>query len=116
MDTSYVAVGTTMCMITDSLTYSSQEKHRRSGAPVPLLCPGDPCAPARASRPCRDVGRRGRLYRWPATMNKSAATAILHGLARRTAPQTQPPRIGSRSSRWPAEESPAGGANCYGTA
>ena len=44
----------------------------------------------------RDEGRR------------PAATAILHGLARGTAPQTQPPRSGSRASRWPAQESPAG--------
>ncbi len=34
------------------------------------------------------------------------ATAILHGLARRTAPQTQPPRSGSRASRGAAEERP----------
>ena len=37
-----------------------------------------------------------------------AATAILHGLARRTAPQTQPPATRSRASRWAAQESPAG--------
>ncbi len=37
------------------------------------------------------------------------ATSYLHGLARRTAPQPQPPRSGSCASRWPAQESPAGG-------
>jgi hypothetical protein len=36
MDTSYVAVGTVIYMITDSLTYRPQEKPRRSGAP--LVC------------------------------------------------------------------------------
>ena len=36
MDTSYVAVGTVMYMITDSLTCRPQEKPRRSGAPVPI--------------------------------------------------------------------------------
>ncbi len=36
MDTSYVAVGTVMYMITDSLTCRPQEKPRRSGAP--LVC------------------------------------------------------------------------------
>ena len=32
---------------------AGRRKPRRSGAPLPLLCPGDPCGPARASRPCR---------------------------------------------------------------
>ncbi len=32
MDTSYVAVGTVMDMITDSLTWRPEEKPRRSGA------------------------------------------------------------------------------------
>ncbi len=40
--------------------------------------------------------------------NTASGYAILHGLARRTAPQTQPPRSGSRASRWAAQESPAG--------
>ncbi len=98
-----------------------QEKPRRSGAPVPLLvpcflartrpllCPCDPCGAARASRPCR-VCRPARpaLPLAGVKGDKPAATAILHGLARRTAPQTQPPRSGSRVSGWPAQESPAG--------
>ncbi len=51
MDTSYVAVGTIMYMITDNLTYRPQKspagaQHERAG---------------RAG--C--VGQRGRLYRWP---------------------------------------------------
>ncbi len=45
-------------------------------------------------------GPRGRLYRRPARAEQPAATAILHGLARRTAPQSQPRRSGSRASRW----------------
>ncbi len=46
----------------------------------------------RAGR-ARERPRRGRLYRWSAVSSRQpAAMAILHGLARRTAPQPQPPR------------------------
>ncbi len=104
-----------------------KEKPRRSGTPVPLLVP---CFLARTrpllyprrsmrrstSEPAARVERvgfslpqaaHGRLYRRPHGGRRPAATAILHGLARRTAPQTQPPRSGSRASRWVAQESPA---------
>ncbi len=57
-----------------------------------------------------NVSQRGRLYRWPAVcQNRAAATAILHGLARRTAPQTHLPRSGSRAGRWAAQERPRRG-------
>ncbi len=51
-------------------------------------------------------GQRGRLYRWLGSIEQPAATAILHGLARRTAPQAQPPRSGSRARRWAAQGKP----------
>ncbi len=87
----------------------------RSGAPLPLLVPLFSCPPAihaaqneRAGR-AGCVGQRGRLYRWPAVSSRQpAAPAILHGLARRTAPQTQGAAARSRASRWTAQESPAG--------
>ncbi len=65
MDTSYVAVGTVMYMITDSLTCRPQKSSAERGAGANLKC--DP---------------------W-------AAFA-----------EVQPPRSGSRASRWPAQESP----------
>ncbi len=34
----------------------------------------------------RGVDQRGRLYRWPRVTRQASGTAILHGLARRTAP------------------------------
>ena len=54
--------------------------------------------------------QRGRLYRWPARAERPAAAAILHGLARRAAPQTQPPRKAvGRQKKGPAGTgSPAG--------
>ncbi len=67
MDTSYVAVGTVMSMITDSLTCCPQKSPAGTGrrcrswcrtswpAQGPSWCPGHPCGAARASRPCRDV-------------------------------------------------------------
>ncbi len=105
-------------MITDSLTCRPQEKPCRSGAPLPLLvpyflartrpllCPAGPRGAARASRPRR--ARYGRLYRRRPQGETSQRLRILHGLARRTAPQPQPPRNRSRASRLPAQESPAG--------
>ncbi len=93
---------------------STKQKPRRSGAPVPLLVPcflartrpllyPPPSYAAqheRAGRARMGPGPHGRLYRRPARAEQPAATAILHGLTRRTAPQTQPPRSNLRS-QWP---------------
>ncbi len=80
-----------------------------SGAILALRqAPGDPCGPARASRPHRRwLQARQALPPVCLIRKQPAATAILHGLARRTAPQTPAPRSGSRASRWPVQESPA---------
>ena len=69
--------------------FSRQDKPRRSGAPLRQH--------ERAGRAGMDPGPRGRLYRQPARAEQPAATAILHRLARRTAPQPSPPRSGSRA-------------------
>jgi hypothetical protein len=82
MDTSYVAVGTVMSMITDSLTCRPQKSPAGAG-PGPalsavLLGPhkaalGAPAIHAaqhkRAGR--TTSGKRGRLYRWPAPSQAS---------------------------------------------
>ncbi len=70
-----------------------EEKPRRSGAPLPLLVP---CFLARTAQHER-AGRKGDDHARPALPlagpgSTASGTAILHGLARRTAPQTQPPR------------------------
>ncbi len=80
MDTSRVTVGTAMYMITDSLTYRSQENPRRSGAPVPLLvpcflartrpllCPRRSMRRSTSEPAARTMTTRDRLYRRAATL------------------------------------------------
>ncbi len=88
MDTSYVAVGTVMYMITDSLACCPQEKPRRSGAQHERAGRAGCALPARPALPPASPGRT------------ASGTAILHGLARRTAAdlsnvgQFQPFQIG----------------------
>ncbi len=108
-----------MYMITDSLTCRppNPPPERGAGAALgavllgphkALLCPRRSMR-CSTSEPAASWVTHGRLYRWSALAGKQpAAPAILHGLARRTAPQPQPPRRGSRARRWAAEESPAG--------
>ncbi len=96
----------------------SRVESRPARAPVPLLVPlflartrpflcprrsmrrstSEPAAPTMASAAGSTAGLP--------VEEPPAATAILHGLARRTAPQPQPPRSGSRASRWVAQERP----------
>ncbi len=65
--------------------------------------PGDPCSAARASRPRRCVGAaRPALPPGCPIRIQPAATTILHGLAHRTAPQTEGIATRHRASRWPA--------------
>ncbi len=98
------------------------KKPRRNGAPLPLLVP---CFLAR-TRPllcprrsmrrrtrepaAREVGpgQRGRLYRRPARAEQPAATAILHGLARRTAPQTYGTAVGAAQAVGRRKKAPPG--------
>ena len=86
------------------------------GAPVPLLVP---CVLARTRRPmrrstsepaarCVVVGTAGSTAGRRGVMVPASGTAILHGLARRTAPQTPPPRSGSRASRGRHKKAPPG--------
>ncbi len=78
MDSSYVAVGTAMYMITDGLTSPPKKPppERRAGAALGAVLLGSHKAPLvppvihavqheRAGR-AGCVGQRGRLYRWPA--------------------------------------------------
>ena len=64
MDTSYVAVGTVIYMITDSLTCRPQEKPRRSGAIVKSvsgvlpICGHQKVSVSRISRTSEFVGVR----------------------------------------------------------
>ncbi len=93
MDTSYVAVGTVMYMITGSLTCRPQKNPPERGAAAALgavlLGPPSPIHAAQHERTgrARSSSKRGRLYRWSARARAASGTAILHGLARRTAPQ-----------------------------
>ena len=77
----------------------------RSGAPVPLLEP--PAIHAaqheRAGR-AESRGARPALPLVCPCRSSPAATAILHGLARRTAPQTESIATRSRASRWVVQE------------
>ncbi len=69
----------------------------------PSCAPGDPCGAARASRPRKAAGTsRPALPPGCPIRKQPAATAILHGLARRTAPQTEGIATRSRASRWTA--------------
>ncbi len=62
MDTSYVAVGTVMSMITDSLTCRPQKSPAERGAAAALVPPA--IHAARHERAGRAFARRDRLYRW----------------------------------------------------
>ncbi len=68
----------------------------------PLLCPGDPCGPARASRPCREC-QPAR----PALPLAGRVLAPASGYGHLTRPRPQDSAI-FIASRWPAQESPAG--------
>ena len=63
MDTSYVAVGTVIYMITDSLTCRPQEKPRRSGASYMVKASDCSRDGTTGHAPVQDGGRLCRTFR-----------------------------------------------------
>ncbi len=105
-----------MSMITDSLTCCPQKSPAGAGRRCRSWCHASWPAPAihaaqheRAGR-AGNVSQRGRLYRWSAVSPRQpVAPAILHGLARRTAPQTQGAAPGAAHKKGPrAKPGPVG--------
>ncbi len=99
MDTSHVTVGTAMYMITDCLTYPPKKTPAGAGRRCHYCPPASHAAQHERADRARIPHAAGSSRR-TALGEPASGYAILHGLARRTAPQTQPPRSESRASRW----------------